>query len=214
MFIGSMLRKNLLFLSPDGGAGSGSGAGEGSGSTSGTTKEVSGSQERTFTQSEVNSMMAREKNQGRSSVLNELGIEDNGNLKETIAGYKKWLQSQKTDLERAQESLKTERTEKETAQSELQKANNKLAAIQAGVNPKFLDDVIALAGARVTEKKDFSTVLTEMKTTHPMFYGDGEGAVGTGGLPNGGKGNTSKGDLGKRLAEARKGKSAQSNFFK
>lgn len=219
MFMNLMLPKNFLMLAPDGGAGAGAGGGDGTGGASGAGQGAPeggtpGTQERTFTQAEVNAMMAREKNQGRASVLNELGIEDNGNLKESLAGYKQWVASQKTDLQKAQESLATERTAKETAQSELQKANNKLAAIQAGVNAKYVDDVVALATARVTDKKDFATVLTEMKTTHPMFYGNGEEGVGTGGLPNGGKGTKSQGDLGKRLAEAHKGKSTQSSFFK
>ena len=141
MFMNLMLPKNFLMLAPDGGAGSGAGGGEGTGGASGAGQGAPeggtpGTQERTFTQAEVNAMMAREKNHGRASVLNELGIEDNGNLKESLAGYKQWVASQKTDLQKAQESLATERTAKETAQSELQKANNKLAAIQAGVNAK------------------------------------------------------------------------------
>ena len=74
-----MLPKNFLMLAPDGGAGAGAGGGDGTGGASGAGQGAPeggtpGTQERTFTQAEVNAMMAREKNQGRASGSRTMGI--------------------------------------------------------------------------------------------------------------------------------------------
>lgn len=200
------------FFAPDEGGGSG---GEGgTGSDQGGTGEGSSGQEKTFTQAEVNAMMAKEKSQGRMSVLKELGIEDTKHAKESLAAYKKWVDDQKTDLQKAQEKATSEEKTRLEAESKLAAANNSLAALKAGVNPKYLDDVVALASARVTEKKDFAAVVEEMKTTHSMFFGEDQSSAGTGHLPNGGYGSGKAGDLGKRLAEGSKRNNGNSSFFK
>ena len=59
---------------------------------------------KTFTQEEVNRMMAREKNEGKKSVLRELGVEDVDSAKNSLAEYAKVLDAQKTDLQKANEA--------------------------------------------------------------------------------------------------------------
>lgn len=203
---------SFILFAPDSGAGSG-------GSDTGLNQEGSGQegapgQEKTFTQAEVNAMMAREKSQGRASVLKELGIEDTKNAKESLAAYKKWVDDQKTDLQKAQEKATSEEKTRLETEGKLAAANNSLTALKAGVSPKYLDDVVALASARVTDKKDFGAVVEEMKTTHSMFFGEDQNNAGTGHLPNGGQGSGKTGALGKRLAENSKRTGNNSNFFK
>ena len=94
------LKLNLqLFAEPGNGAEPGAGSGAGSGNGGGEPSNSgagSGSAQKTFTQEEVNAMMAAEKRQGKNSVLKELGFEDLNKAKEAIQGYNQYLETQKT----------------------------------------------------------------------------------------------------------------------
>lgn len=169
------------------------------------------SQPKTFTQEDLNAVASREKKQGRAAVLRELGI--NPDDKGAIAHYKALIEQSQSNEERLNTQLQTEQTEKADALARAEIAELKLAAIQAGANPQFVDDLVMLAKSRVTETKTVQKVLEEMKTTHPMFYAEVQ-AQGTGGIhtpPRGRGGQTQS--IAERLTQ-NKQKQSKSSFFK
>lgn len=189
-------------------------------------------QGKTFTQEEVNAMMAKEKNQGRRSVYSELGFKNEKDAKSAITNYQKFLKSQKSEEELAAENLKNEQTAKSEAEERASKAEAKVQALISGVKPDCLDDVITIAMSKKTDGVEFNAVLKEIKTKYPTLFtdskdgkdedgnGDGKdgkkpGEKGTGGnvKNNAGKKDDGKLSLGARLAAQRKGVESKKTFF-
>ncbi len=170
------------------------------------------SQPKTFTQEELNKIASRENEQGRAAVLRELGI--NPDDKGAIERYKKLIEQNQSNEERLNTQLQTEQTEKANALARAETAEIKLAAIQAGVNPEMVDDLVILAKTKVTETKTIDKVIEEMKTTHPMFYINEPQSQGTGGThnpPRGRGGQTQS--IAERLAQKQQ-QTVKSSFFK
>lgn len=160
--------------------------------------------ERTFTQAEVNAMMAREKEQGRKSVLKELGVEDLSSAKKGLDQYKEFLDSQKTELERARGSEKAALDDNERLKNELSASNQKLSVLMAGCQASKVDDVTLLAQARVTETLPFDKAIEQVKKEYPNFFEDSL-SKGTGGNVNPqNRGGSDSEGLGARLASQSK----------
>ena len=175
--------------------------------------------EKTFTQSQVNKMMAREKRQGKKSALNELGAD--GMTKEDIAEFKKWKESQKTDAQKAAEKEALAKAEKEEFSERTRRAEVKAESLSAGVKSKYVDDVIVLAIAAMNADDDLDAeaAVEEVKKKHKSLFvpeskkdddadeEDGKnksGSRGTGsvGREDGNKNN--KKSMGARLAASKK----------
>lgn len=174
------------------------------------------STEKTFTQAEVNRMMTAEKEQGRRSVLKELGIEDIASAKESLQKYSEFLQAQKTQLEQAQESQAQLQTQYAEAVAKATHAESCMSAMKLGANVEFLDDLVTLAKSRVTDEKSFETVLSEMKS-NPAYSGFFKSSVGTGQGAVQGKplGQSDGESFAKSLAEKSTAYQRQkSNYFK
>ena len=115
--------------------------------------EVSGEQpveknEKTFTQEEVNAMLAKEKNKMPS--------------KEDLKAFNEWKESQKTETEKSLEKDK----KIETLEKQLAYAENKSVVANAGVDAKFqkfvLSEVSELEG-------DFEDNLKDYLKENPQF---------------------------------------------
>lgn len=204
---------------PSAGGGESSGS-ETGGDTNGGTAE---GEEKTFTQAQVTAMMAREKKQGKNSVIKELGFKSEKEAKDAIRLLNVLLDSQKTPEEKAKDQAGKANDEKEEAERRATAAENKLACLMAGVNNDSVDDVLAIALLKVTEEKSLENVLEDMKKEkkYSSFFGEGSGSTsGTGSTPghsrgNGGSGD-SVGDYGKRLAQssiAANATNKKSSFF-
>lgn len=176
-----------------------------------------GKSERTFTQEEVNRMMANEKRQGKNSVYKELGVDPND--KKAMAMIKALLDSQKDD-----------ESESEGNSAELDEANKRAAVAEAkaeammqGILPKYVDDAIALALPKVTEDKDLKAVLKDLKAKYPVWVkedsdnGMNKGKSGTGSSlgssSKGGNGNNDVKGIGARLAASRKAAKPKSSYW-
>lgn len=126
----------------------------------------------TFEQAELSRMMANEKKQGRLAVLKELGIDtdDVKSNKDAMEKFREWQKSQRTDLENAQEELKE--------MQKIKNANNileaKVEALSLGAKPDCLDDLIALCIVKVDDEHDLQSIMKDMKSKYPMFFGDSE----------------------------------------
>lgn len=175
-------------------------------------KEEEKPNEKTFTQSQVNTMMTKEKKQGRNSILKELGI--NPNDEKAIENVKNLIASQKSE-----EQI---RLEKENESNNLMKemeqrvalAEAKAEAMMAGIKSQYVEDAVTLAFSKVGEDGELKTVLTEFKTKYPMWFEETEdeknndsrtGQRGTGAtVKTGEKGSSNEKGYGARLAAQRR----------
>ena len=147
--------------------------------TDGKEKEdvKSEKKEKTFTQAQVTAMMAKEKKQGRKALLNELGYKDEKSAKTAAAAYKSYLESQKTEEEKAKEleeeiNLKIAEAEERAVQSEA-----KVEAMLLGAKKNCVEDVVALVMAKSVAQPDgdFKTFVGEIKDKYPsLFEGAGD----------------------------------------
>lgn len=196
-----------FFAEPGSGAEGGAGGTEG-GQGGGTPK--------TFTQEQVNGMMAAEKRSGRLAVLKELGYEVKEGTKasDVIANIKGILDSGKTQQQKDQEARQKAEGDLTAEQAKTKQLQAKIDAMTAGVKPDYVDDAIALLSPRVTDQKPLSKLLEESKEKYPNWFGESEGSKGTGGSTNPprSKGGNTEG-LGKRLAQTGK-PATKSSFFK
>lgn len=174
---------------------------------------------RTFTQEEVNRMMRDEKESAKKSLLRELGVDDAKTAKEGLAKYREILDKDKTNAERAKEGLAAETKAKGEAERRALLAEAKVEALSAGCNPTYLDDLITLATSRVTEDKDLSAVIKEMKgdQKYKTFFGtdhepEDKGTGGGGGYRRK-QGSDKKGSLGSRLGEQAAKSAVKNPYF-
>ena len=210
-------RIGLQFFAEDG-AGSGAWGEGGNVGTDGAQGGDSGNQgtgAKTFSQEEVNRMMANEKRSARSALLKELGYEvKDGKYAETVATVKGILDQGKTQQQLDQEARTTAETNLAAERSKNSALQARVDVMTAGVKPEFVADAIAMLLPQVTEQKPLSKLLEEYKTKYPAWYGESSGSGGTGNSTKNGRntGGTQTG-LGKRLAESNKS-AAKSSYFK
>ena len=183
---------------------------------------------KTFTQEQVNKMMTREKNQGRSAALKELGIDPKDS--KMVAMVKALIESQKTDEQKAAEKDAENQTKMNEAEQRAQVAEAKAEAMMLGVKTQYVDDVVTLALAKMTEDSDLKTIIGEFKTKYPVWFGESEdddkggedkekgktGQKGTGSSVKTSKEDKGKGEekgLGARLAAQRRGTGKKSSYW-
>lgn len=219
-----MLKYNLQFFAEDNKdnglddpdqAGEGedtSTTGEGKSDNTTTDDASTGKTEKTFNQRQVSAMMTKEKKQGRNAAYAELGIDPNN--AQQVAMVKALIESQKTDEQKQQEEAVKNAAKIADAEHRAQVAEAKAEAMKLGAKSEFVDDVIALAMTKVDENTDLNSVIGDLKTKYPMWFGGEEsgedkatGKKGTGSSVGAGAGNASgKGsaqNLGSRLAANR-----------
>lgn len=183
---------------------------------------------KTFTQEQVNKMMTREKNQGRSAALKELGIDPKDS--KAVAMVKAFIESQKTDEQKAAEKDAENQTKMNEAEQRAQVAEAKAEAMMLGVKTQYVDDVVTLALAKMTEDSELKTIIGEFKTKYPVWFGESEdddkggkdkgkgktGQKGTGSSVKTSKEDKGKGEekgIGARLAAQRRGTGKKSSYW-
>lgn len=205
----NLIRLGMQFFAEgDPGAGSDGNGGNGDpGATGGT-----GTDPKTFTQEEVNRMMAAEKRQGRASVLSELGYDPKD--KEAIAKLKALINGNKTEEQKKADKEQELTNAAAEANRRAEAAERKLQALSSGCDPAAVDDVMTLASSRITEEVDFAKALEQVKEKYPNFFGGNGGDSGTGrGQGHKKHGEDNKpGSYGARLA-ANRSKPAKSPYF-
>lgn len=198
-----------------------------SGKDSKGKKNDSSKEEKTFTQKQVNRMMTKEKREGRKSAISSLGFKDEEEAKKAAAFYQAYTKSQKTDKELANEEKKNLEDGKSSAEKRAEEAEAKLACVMAGVNKESVDDVMAIAKAKMTEGDTLDDVLAEMKkqAKYSSFFSesddtddkhedDGTGRDSGHGSKGRGGADDKKGSYGKKLAEnAKPATSKKKTYF-
>lgn len=192
-------------LSPDDG-----GSGGGGGNPAGNGDNGSGgAEDKTFTQEQVNSMIAAEKRKNLSSVYKGLGFDSEEAAKAFVDKYKGEEEKNKTDLVKAQERASQLEAEKSAEAAKAQDLQYRFDAMAEGCDAKSAADVVVLAKAKMSDDKDFAAALKEVKEQYPAMFGqtDNGNGGGTGGGGTSPRQKLKSGDLsgiGKRLAEQRK----------
>ena len=169
-----------------------------------------GAGEKTYTQAQVNVMLANEKRQGKQAILRALGIKDVNEGKAKMQQQQQTTQQQLDEENQAAQLLANARQAQTNAEARAQAAERKLSVLKAGVRPEFVDDVVYIATGKATDAEDFEEVVTAMKETHSFYFmqdnNSNQNNNGTGGNTNFKKQQQQQeqaGALGKRLAEQR-----------
>ena len=169
-----------------------------------------GAGEKTYTQAQVNVMLANEKRQGKQAILRALGIKDVNEGKSKMQQQQQTNQQQLDEENQAAQLLSNAREAQINAEARAQAAERKLSVLKAGVRPEFVDDVVYIATGKATDAEDFEEVVTAMKETHSFYFmqdnNSNQNNNGTGGNANFKKQQQQQeqaGALGKRLAEQR-----------
>ena len=203
MLVYDMMRG--MKLSPDDG-----GSGGGGGNPAGNGDNGSGgAEDKTFTQEQVNSMIAAEKRKNLSSVYKGLGFDSEEAAKAFVDKYKGEEEKNKTDLVKAQERASQLESEKSAEAAKAQDLQYRFDAMAEGCDAKSAADVVVLAKAKMSDDKDFAAALKDVKEQYPAMFGqtDNGNGGGTGGGGTSPRQKLKSGDLsgiGKRLAEQRK----------
>ena len=180
--------------------------------------------EKKFTQADMTATAAKEKKQGRAAAFREMGFKSEKEAKAQLEAFRKYQESQLTPEQKTAARIQQANDDKSDAEKRAEAAENKLAAIQAGVKKDAVDDAVAIAMMKVEDGKSLEDVLGEMKT-QPRYKGFFDGSDEDN---NGGKGGTgtsvrhksSKRDedgIGKRLGQAQvngNGATKKSSYFR
>ena len=181
--------------------------------------------EKKFTQAEMTATAAKEKKQGRAAAFREMGFKSEKEAKAQLEAFRKYQESQLTPEQKTAAQIKQANDDKSDAEKKTEAAENKLAAIQAGVKKDAVDDAVAIAMMKVEDGKSLEDVLGEMKT-QPRYKGffdgsdDEDDKGGKGGTGTSVRHKSSKKDedgIGKRLGQAQvngNATSKKSSFFR
>ncbi len=160
------LRKRLgMKLAQDDGAGNG-GAGSETNSTDNSDGEGEGTEtnpteEKTFTQEEVNRM-----------IKDRVAREKKGQLsKEELKAYQDWKESQKTEAEKQSEALTNAEKAKQDAEERANTLEAKVTCLSKGVLADSVDDVVILAKAMVSEEVTMDQAVDKVLEKYPSFKG-------------------------------------------
>ena len=170
-----------------------------------------------YTQEQLNTLMAKEKRTARQALLKELGfdIKDDKSFTDTMASIKKTLDAGKTQQQLDAEARKAAEDALKASEGKAKQLEMKVAALAAGVKADCLEDVITLAVNKVSETETIDKVLQAIKTKYPSFFGDTTGADGTGSGANPAhKGGKQAEGMGSRLAKSHKNNPGKSSYFK
>ena len=187
-------------------------------------------QEKTFTQSDVTAMMTKEKQEGRNSAYNALGIDPNN--KELVNMVKNFVASQKPATDPDDGSGNS--AELKDALRRAHEAEVKVECMAAGAKADILNEVSVLVDNAIKENESngnemsVSDAVAMLRSKFPdWFVGDNASrqqeanrAKGTGStvnvtsLQNSDPAKTQPGSIGKRLATSRRANSGKSNYFK
>ena len=185
------------------------------------------SEGKTFTQDQVTKMMTKEKNQGRNAAYKEMGIDPKDT--KMVAMFKAFVESQKTDEQKAAEKQSEDQTKLNEANQRALIAEAKAEAMMLGVKTQYVDDAVTLAMAKMSEDSDLKTIIGEFKTKYPIWFGesgddkkeeekDNKGKTGQKGTGSSvksekGKSNEDNKSLGARLAAQRKTNNKKSSYW-
>lgn len=187
-----------------------SGEGQGATGNNNTGQEPS---DLKFTQDDLNKIGASEHRKGVASAFKSLGFESEEEAKAFVEKYRQVEENNKDELTKSNEALEKANSKLAEVQAQLLLAEHRAKALEAGAPIDKVDDVVILAKAGVSEEIDFENSLGCVKTKYPALFNQSS-SQGTGnsvGGNNGGAGAFER--LGEKLAEQQFGNSPKSTYF-
>lgn len=135
----------------------------------GATTEVAKKEAKTFTQEEVNGLVAKEAKKAQENIFKSLGFEDVKSAKDGLEQLREWKDSQKTEAEKQAEAIADKEKQLEAVLLENKQLTAKYAALTLGVRSDAVDDVIALAQSKVTDDVTINDAIAEVLVKYPQF---------------------------------------------
>jgi hypothetical protein len=152
----------------NGGDGGQAGAGEGAASQGGEGQQGQG-EVKTFTQDDVNNIVAKEAKKAQEKLLKQLGIEDFNSAKEGLQKFKEWQESQKTEAQKQAERLQELENNFNTVNEENASLKAQIAAMKAGVHADYVEDVVILAQRLVNDDTTIDDAIAKVVEKYPHF---------------------------------------------
>lgn len=170
-------------------------------------------QNQTYTKEQYDNALKKAKKQAEKQILDELGIKDINSAKENINKYLESIEKDKSDLQKANEKVKSNASEI----NQLKQENVMLLlvnkSLMAGVKPDNAEDFAAIVKSRISEDEDADDIIKELKknSAYVGFFNNVEKEKKPNGTGNPlGKQRNNKGETinyGQYLAEKIYGKS-------
>ncbi len=126
-------------------------------------------EQKTFTQEELNNLIAKEKKAAQENFLKSVGFDDFKNAKDGLAKFKDWQDSQKTEAQKQAEALEQASKDLEATKAEKETLAAQLTALKFDADPEKLADLIVLAKTRVTDEVTMDEALKLTLEQYPSF---------------------------------------------
>jgi hypothetical protein len=163
-------RLNLQFFADDnGGNGGDGGQGDQGQQPQNPPKQDQQPNDKTFTQDDVNNIVAKEVKKAQEKLLKQLGIDDFNSAKEGLQKFREWQDAQKTEAQKQAERLQQLEQQFNAVQQEKENLMAQLAAVKAGVHADFVEDVIVLAQRLVNEDTTIDEAIAKVIEKYPHF---------------------------------------------
>lgn len=125
--------------------------------------------DKTFTQDDVNNIVAKEVKKAQEKLLKQLGIDDFNSAKEGLQKFREWQESQKTEQQKQAERLQQLEQQFQTVQQEKEALAAQLAAVKAGVHADYVEDVVVLAQRMVNDDTTMEDAIAKVLEKYPHF---------------------------------------------
>ena len=126
-------------------------------------------QDKTFTQEDLNGIVAKEAKKAQEKLLKQLGVEDFNSAKEGLTKLKEFQDAQKTEAEKQAEQLKQLEESYNNTSSENESLKAQLSALKAGVQSESINDVVVLAKTLVSDDVDMDAAIAQVIQKYPHF---------------------------------------------
>ena len=99
---------------------------------------------------------------------------------EELAAFRKWQESQKSDAEKQAAAIGKAEKARQVAEERAAAAELKLTAMSKGISAEALNDVIALAKTKITDKVTAEQAIDEIIKKYPAFTESAKPGITTG----------------------------------
>lgn len=133
------------------------------GSVETVENNVENATEKTYTQEELNKEIKAQKKTITENLLKELGVKDFDSAKSGIKQYLESVEKNKSDLEKATETINTNAAEIANLKSENTNLMLTNKALIAGVKSDNIADFVAIVNSRISDDKNADEIIKELK---------------------------------------------------
>ena len=141
--------------------------------------ETTKTEENTFTQEDVNNLVAKESKRAVEKLLKELGVEDVKSAKEGLKKFKEIQDAQKSDYDKALETIEKLTKENDTYKAE-KKSRDDIDSIKSILKEKQIDEKYAKTIKKLmTDEISEESVMATIEEELPMLLNVETVKIGT-----------------------------------